>query len=141
MNSSVMQGILDALNGDALILQYLHGARVFRGWINQDTIIPCITVIENNENSKPRVGYFNSGHRDNTPGIQIDIWISKSQEGFPSTNDDLDVIAQRIDEFMFHTGVTNTHLWEKVSTSEQFEPDTGLFHKALRYNFRYNLHD
>lgn len=141
MNSSVMEGILDGLNGDALILEYLGGAHVFRGWINQDTIIPCITVIENNENSKPRVGYAISGHRDNSSTIQIDIWISKSHEGFPCTNDDLDVIAQRIDEFLFHTGVTNTHLWDKVSTSEQFEPDTGLFHKALRYSFRYNLQD
>lgn len=142
MNLTIWSNILTPLNADATILSYLGGARVFRGWINQDTVIPCITVTENNETTTQRVGYLvNAHHRLNTVYVQFDVWVSKDTQGFPCTKDDLDTIAQYLDYFILHTGFTNTGLWEKVSTSEQFESDTALFHKALRYKFNYKLTD
>jgi len=141
MNSTILAAMLDALNADAVLVGYLGGARVFRGWINKDTVIPCVTITESNESSMSYAGYNASGHRKMRPGIQVDTWISKSHEGFPCNGDDLDVIANYVDWFIFHTGFTNTKEWERITTSEQYESDTLLFHKAMRYNFTYNQVD
>jgi len=108
--------------------------------------IPAVTVMENNEKSIPRVGYIAGPKtRDNSPTVQIDVWVSSADESFPCTGEDADMIAERIDQLLLDASspVTDTRAgtWQKTSSSQQHDEDTRIWHNALRYTFEYSLTD
>jgi len=145
MITTVFQAILDKLNTDATLLGYLGGAYCFRAKIYGPSRVPSITLLENNEPSKPRVGYNSSRRRDNNPTVQIDVWVSSADESFPCTGEDADLISNRIDELLLNSlsPVTGTMAgsWEKSSSSQQHEADPQIWHNALRYSFGYSVLD
>ena len=88
------------------------------------------------------MGYNTSKIRDNDPVVQVDLWASSQSETFPCTGEDLDLVADRVDAILLGISpVTGTYLWEKKTESSQFEDDTGIFHAARRYAFRYSVID
>jgi hypothetical protein len=144
MMTVVMQAILDLLNGDGTLTGYLGASsRCLLGWVNQDTIFPCVTVYEGSETSVPRVTYLNSKHRDCNPSVLIDTWVDRNHVGFPCTSLDLNTIADRVDELIFTTDISNTYGWVRSSSVELQENTTStrLIHKSRRYEFMYSVQD
>jgi hypothetical protein len=117
---------------------------------------PAVTLHENTEGitlfpgviaaeSQPAGSAFLS---TNTSVIQIDVWVS-SQGNYPTTGLDTDTIANRIDVLLCYDALNwiadpsganawDTHSWMRVSSSQQYEEDTSLWHNALRYRFDYH---
>jgi hypothetical protein len=97
--------------------------------------------MENNESSQPRVGYNTVKTRDNSPTIQIDVWVSSADESFPCTGEDCDLIANRIDELLLDSTAevtgTRSGTWKKASASQQQDQETNIWHNALRFTFEY----
>lgn len=134
MLSSVYGAVRNLLNADATMLSLLGGSYVYvanKSSVNQ---IPCITIIQNTENSKKRVSYDLFKVRDNRAVIQIDIWSKLSF---------LEVItvANRVDELLIPNTVSDTWGWEKISDSDQFEEENRIYHKSVRYEFSYKITD
>ena len=140
MIPEVMDSIRDALNADTTLQGYLGIDHVILGWPTERTVIPCVSIIENTEASRRRSCYTRHGHRDSLPVIQIDIWINREQEDFPNSLDDCETISAYIDGLLFKNGIANTKEWERVSESGP-RPDANLFHKTLRYSFKYSVTD
>jgi hypothetical protein len=145
MITSVFQAILDKLNADATLLTYLGGANCFRSKMTAPSQIPSVTLMENNESSTLRSGYNSSLKRDNSPTIQIDVWVSSTDESFPCTGEDADTISNRIDAVLLdaRTPATGTRAgtWKKTSSTQQHELNPGIWHNALRYTFNYLKQD
>jgi hypothetical protein len=146
MITTVFQAILDKLNGDATLQGYF-GTTFFayRASRVAPFVIPSLTLMENNEKSIPRTGYNAFKVRDNSPTIQIDVWVSSADESFPCTGEDADLIANRIDELLLNSSsaVTGTieGSWQKTSSSQQHEESERIWHNALRYGFMYSKTD
>jgi len=140
MMPTVLSSVRSLLNNDATLIEYLGINRVFLGWLTESMQIPCITISENNETSNQRPCYLIFKHRDNSPLVQIDLWVDRKGDGFPCTIEDVETIVSRVDALLFGTGVTNTRSWRRVSSSGPTEADN-LFHKALRYEFAYSVSD
>jgi len=147
MKGTVFQGILDKLNNDATLQGYFGSDFfAFRAGPLTPLAIPSITVMENTEKSKARVGYTTTAKtRDNSPTIQVDIWVSSGDESFPCTGEDADLIAERIDELLLDatSPVTGTKAgtWQKMGSSQQHESDERIWHNAPRYSFDYSTTD
>jgi hypothetical protein len=147
MKGTVYQAILDKLNDDATLQGYFGSTFfAFRAGPLTPLAVPSITLQENTEKSKPRVGYTTTAKtRDNSPTIQVDIWVSSGDESFPCTGEDTDLIAERIDELFLDatSEVTGTKAgtWEKMGSSQQHESDERIWHNALRYSFEYSITD
>ena len=95
---TIFQKILDKLQADDTLLGYLGGNYIFRAKMTAPFRVPSVTLMENNEKSAPRVGYINVAKiRDNSPTVQVDVWVSSADESFPCTGEDADLIANRID--------------------------------------------
>lgn len=108
----------------------------------QPAHIPSVTLLENNESSKLRVGYNSHRNRDNSPTLQVDVWIDTNQETAPCTGEDADMIAEQIDEILFAPGaVAGTYGWSRNSSTTQNDADIGGIHIARRYSFKYKLTD
>jgi hypothetical protein len=89
MIGTVFQAILDKLNDDATLQGYFSTTFfAFRAKSYAPFVVPSITLMENNEKSVPRVGYCTSKIRDNSPTIQVDVWVSSADESFPCTGED-----------------------------------------------------
>lgn len=134
MLSSVYASIRNLLKADATILSLLGGDYVYvthKSTVNQ---IPCITLIQNNENSKKRVSYDVFKVRENRAVIQIDVWSKLSYL-------EVITIANRIDELLVSNTVSDTWGWEKISDSDQFETENRIYHKSIRYEFLYKITD
>jgi hypothetical protein len=141
---TVMDTIYALLHEDATLITYLGAANVSIGWVNQDSVFPCVTVFGGSESSNPKFGYDFSGNRDNAPSVQIDVWIDKSHVApLPSTSRDLSVIADYVDKLIFAAHVTGTSGWRRNSYPEQQENSvlTTLFHKTMTYQFEYKTQD
>ena len=147
MIASVFQAILDKLNSDTILQGYFGSTFfAFRAKSYAPFTVPAITLMENTEKSKARVGYTTTAKvRDNSPTIQIDIWVSSADESFPCTGEDADLIAERIDQLLLNASspITGTvaGTWQKTSSSQQHEEDTRIWHNALRYSFAYSTTD
>lgn len=147
MIGTVFQAILDKLNDDATLQGYFGSTFfAFRARTDAPFTVPSITVAENNEKSKARVGYTTTAKiRDNSPTIQVDVWVSSADESFPCTGEDADLIAERIDALLLNASspVTGTiaGTWQKTSSSQQHEQDERIWHNALRYGFAYSMTD
>ena len=143
MNTTVFQAILDNLQADTTLTGYLGGAYIFRAKAVAPSQIPSVTLQTNNEKSDKRAGYNSSKHRDASPTIQIDVWVSDQHEGMPCTGEDADIIANRIDSTILNptSQITGTYGWSKTTESQQHEDETGIWHNALRYTFQYTLTD
>ncbi len=146
MITTIFQAILTKLNGDAILQGYFGSTSfAFRGKLLAPFSVPSITITENNEKSVPRVGYCTSKKRDNTPTIQVDVWVSSADESFPCTGEDADTIANRVDEILLDADTPTTGTlagtWQKTTSSQQHEDDTRIWHNALRYSFQYSKTD
>jgi len=80
MIGSVFQAILDKLNDDSVLKGYLGTwPFAFRARMEAPSQIPSITLMENSEKSKSRVGYATTAKiRDNYPTIQVEVWVSSA---------------------------------------------------------------
>jgi hypothetical protein len=142
MNVTILNALRDLLNDSATLQGYLGGTdRVVIGWINQDTVVPCITIWEAGESSTLRPGYNVYRHRDNATDIHIDTWINTRCGAFPQTSLDLNKIADYAEWLLFTTGVTGTRSWRRTSSNELEETNSGYFHKARTYSFEYKVSD
>lgn len=144
MITSVFQEILDKLNDDTTLQGYLGSTSfAFRAKAYAPFTVPSVTLMENTEKSTTRAGYRGSKVRENSPAIQVDVWVSSADESFPCTGEDADLIANRIEEVLMDgtTQVTGTTSWQKVSSSQQHENDERIWHNALRFSFRYSALD
>jgi hypothetical protein len=138
---TVMDAIYTLLHGDATLIGYLGGANnIYMGWINQDSLFPCVTIFPGNESSDPYFGYDQSGKRTTSPTVQIDVWIDKNQQApLPCTSRDLNVVADYVDKLIFSAHIAGTWGWRRNSYPEQQENTvlTTLFHKTMTYQFQY----
>lgn len=145
MTVAILASIINSLSADATILSYLGGDYVFRAKTTAPEQIPSITVKINNERSTPRPGYITTKKRDNYPTAQVDIWVSDAGDSFPHSGDDIDTIEGRIDEILLDASAppagTLAGTWEKESSTQDHEDETGIWHNALRYTFQYALSD
>lgn len=143
MKAAVFQAILTKLTSDATLVSRLGGALVYRRQTDRIGHIPSITISENTEASVPRVGYRTIRMRDNSPVLQVDIWVSGDDESSPNSGEDADLIAERVDELLLDASspVTGTQQWARTSSSQQFEDDVRVWHNALRYSFQYSITD
>lgn len=142
MRADVFAAIRDALLADTTLTGLLGGSYIYRARGVQPAHIPSITLLENNESSKLRVGYNTFRTRDQSPTLQVDIWIDTNQETAPCTGEDADMIAEQIDEILFAPGaVTGTYGWSRISSSTQHDEDIGGIHIARRYSFAYQTTD
>jgi len=72
--------------------------------------------------------------------IQVDIWASSDSDTSPNTGEDVDLIEQRLDwNFIYDTlhVVVGTFGWKGITSSQQYEEDTRLWHNTVRYGFEY----
>ena len=142
MNVSVFSAVFDLLRDNTDLQALLGGSYVYRAYGVTPTHIPSVTLLENNESSKLRTGYNSHRNRDNSPTLQVDIWIDTTQEDAPCTGEDADLIAEQIDEILFAPGaVAGTYGWTRNSSSTQNDADIGGIHIARRYSFKYKLTD
>ena len=142
MNVDVMDALRNLLNDNATLQGYLGGTdRVVIGWINADTVVPCITIWEAGESSTLRPGYNVFKHRDNATDIHIDTWINRNANSGPTTSRDLNVIADYAEWLLFTTGVTSTRSWRRTSSNELEDNSSGYFHKARTYSFENKVSD
>jgi len=143
MNVTIFQAIIDKLQADATLTGYLGGAYVFRSKKFAPSILPCITLLTNNESSTPRPGAATTKRRDASPTLQVDIWVSAASENFPCTGEDCDIIANRVDEVLLDAAapVIGTKAWRKETETQQNEDDPPIWHNGLRYSFTYSLID
>jgi hypothetical protein len=146
MITTIFQAILDKLNSDTTLQGYFGSTSfAFRASMAAPFSVPSITLMENNEKSIPRTGYNTFKIRDNSPTIQIDVWVSSADESFPCTGEDADLIANRIDELLLNSSSvvpgTIEGSWQKTSSSQQHEQDERVWHNALRYSFQYSKTD
>ena len=145
MITTVFQEILDTLNEDGILTGYIGANHCYRARMTAPSIIPSVTIMENNEKCTPRVGYDAVHVRDHACTVQVDIWVSSSDETFPCTGEDTDLIAERIDELLLNSRSevvgTRAGSWQKVSSSQQYEADEMIWHNALRYSFEYSKTD
>lgn len=135
MSKLVMKAVIDALKGDSSLTTLLGSANnITMTHISQTGSFPGVTVIQNTESAKKRVGYNAVKTRDQYPTIQIDCWTKKSlQEAYQ--------IADLVDILCVGDNISGTRCWQKVSDSDQFEEDVHVFHKALRYSYEYTITD
>jgi len=145
--AAILLDIRTLLDGDTILQgPAMLGAagHVFPGWRTDDMVLPCLTITENSESSVRRPTYGTSRHRDNSPTIQIDFWTSVDDSNAPTTDVEVDLICDRIDELLFKPGnVANTRSWRR-STTSPLSPDPDApreLHKALRYSFEYGVTD
>lgn len=142
MNTTIFAAILDLLRSDTGLVSLLGGAYVYRSHGVTPARIPSVTLLENNESSKLRTGYNTRRDRDNSPVLQVDVWIDTNQPDPPCTGEDADMIAEQIDKALFAPGaVPGTRSWTRNSGTTQNDEDIGGVHKALRYSFAYKLTD
>lgn len=141
MNPTIFASILDLLRADSELITLLGGAYVYRAKGVDPAHIPSVTLLENNESSKLRPGYNLFRTRDQSPTLQVDIWIDTNQDDAPCTGEDADLIAERIDEILFVSPPSGTHGWSRTSSSTQHDEDIGGVHIARRYSFSYALVD
>lgn len=146
MITTIFQAILDKLNSDTTLQGYFGSTSfALRASMAAPFSVPSITLMENNEKSIPRTGYNTFKIRDNSPTIQIDVWVSSADESFPCTGEDADLIANRIDELLLNSSSvvpgTIEGSWQKTSSSQQYEQDERIWHNALRYSFQYSKTD
>lgn len=142
MRSDVFAAIRDALLADTTLTGLLGGSYIYRARGVQPANIPSITLLENNESSKLRACYNQFKTRDQSPTLQVDVWIDTNQETAPCTGEDADLIAEQIDEILFAPGaVAGTYGWSRNSSTTQNDADIGGIHIARRYSFKYKLTD
>jgi len=139
---SVFSAVIDLLRESVELQALLGGPYVYRAYGVNPAHIPSVTLTENNESSTPRPGYNRYRNRNNSPTLQVDVWINTFQEESPCTSEDADMIADKIDELLFAPdAVAGTYGWTRNSRSTQNDADIGGIHIAIRYSFGYVIND
>jgi len=143
MRAEIFQAIRSKLLLDTVLTSYIGEEQVFRSKPGAIITVPAVTLQPNSESSVVRAGYNNSKVRDNNPVLQVGVWVSANADGFPCSGEDADVIVGRIDAILLDAAspIPGTSGWMKVTSSQQYEGDTGLWHNAARYSFRYSVID
>lgn len=136
MHVVVLNSIIDKAKNDApLVAMVGTASNIFRAKSLFPARVPAVTFKPAGGDSKQRVGYNASKHRDNSPTLQVEVWIK-------TTGEDADAIADRLDEiYLSSTPVTNTRSWYRATRSSQYEDDTNMFHVSIRYTFAYSVQD
>ena len=162
MTSSIIFGaILDRLNNDAALMALLGktvgDAACFRAQRKAPISTPSVTMRIAPEPSELFCGtdyaistpVTNALLATNYPTIQLDIWVSSESSTTPNTGQDADAIEAQIDLLLrlntpgwkyYDSGgnlLFRTHGWRKITTSQQYEDDTSLWHNVVRYEFWY----
>lgn len=162
MISSVIFGaILDRLNADATLMALMGktvgDAPCFRAQRKAPISTPSVTLRIAPEPSELFCGTDNAISTPvtnallatNSPTIQLDIWVSSESSTTPNTGQDADAIETRIDILLrlntlgwkyYDSGgnlLFRTHGWRRITTSQQYEDDTSLWHNVVRYEFWY----
>lgn len=161
MNATIFGAILDRLNADATLMT-LMGKTVgdnpcFRAQRKAPIYTPSVTLRAAPEPSELFCGtdyaintpVTNALLATNSPTIQLDIWVSSESSTTPNTGQDADAIEARIDLLLRlntpgwkyydseGTLLFRTHGWRRITTSQQYEDDTSLWHNVVRYEFWY----
>ena len=141
MRADVFASIRNALLADPTLVGLLGGPYIYRARGVDPAHIPSITLLENNESSKLRACYNTFKTRDQSPTLQVDVWIDTNQADSPCTGEDADDIAERIDYVLFSSPPAGTRSWSRTSSSTQHDEDIGGVHIARRYSFAYQTTD
>ena len=134
MTKAIIKAVRDAMLAHTTLTTALGGNYIYFSEIMQTNQIPSITMRINTESSYKRVGYNASKKRDNSATLQCDIWSKSSRQ---QTYE----IADILEALLMGENVTNTRCWTKTSDSDQYEADTEIYHKALRFTFDYTITD
>lgn len=134
MTTAILKAIRDKILVTTAITTLLGGNYVYTAEIMQTNQYPSITLRLSTEGSKKRVGYNAIKKRDNTPILQADIWSKSSRYQTYK-------IADALDALLMPDAVANTRCWLKIGDGDQYEIDTGVYHKAMRYSFDYTITD
>lgn len=134
--TDVLVSILAKLDADAPLRALLGGAdRVWFGHLSQAEAIPGVYLTGGDtDTSTPRLGYRETGIRDNNDTVQVDAWALT-----PELCRDL---VKRIDPILF-AGVTGTDGWLRIGgMAPDRDPDRPeLWHATARYSFNYPIQD
>lgn len=162
MTSSIIFGaILDRLNNDATLMALLGktvgDAACFRAQRKAPISTPSVTMRMAPEPSELFCGtdyaistpVTNALLATNYPTVQFDIWVSSESSTTPNNGQNADAIEARIDILLrlntpgwkyYDSGgnlLFRTHGWRKITTTQQYEDDTSLWHNVVRYEFWY----
>lgn len=134
MIESIYKSIRTLLKDDGELQAILGGPYVYVSHVSQTNQIPSVTILEQSGTSKKRTCYDIFSIREDHPTVQIDCWSKRSR---------LETVkmADRIDKLLIADNIINTWGWERISSRDMFEFDTGIYHIPLRYRFAYKILD
>jgi hypothetical protein len=153
LRTDIFDAIVKKANDDTLLQGLLKGTkRCFRYMRLSPEQLPAVTFKEQGETSKlqPCVeACYAAGNaiiRVNAPLLQVDVWVNSQSSTAPNTAEDADAIANRLCEiyldarsFVTTESGKDTHGWQQVSSTQMLEPDTLIWHNALRFTFEYHV--
>jgi hypothetical protein len=132
VNPTTLGTIITILKADATLTTLLGGQYIYPGYLSQALGLPCVTVTENTESSKKRVGYVNQKTRDQTAVIQVDALVSGGSSAAA------DAVMARVERVLVSDTVTDTHGWEKIgSGAPEYDEPTRAYHVMARFRFEY----
>jgi hypothetical protein len=135
MKAALTAAIIDLLRADPALTTLLGGATaIFPGHISQGYQFPCVTVLENSETGKKRLGYFDQKTRDQAAVIQVDVWMKTSYL-------EAETVMNRVEAVLIPDPIDTTWGWEKMAEAVSFEPDLAVYHVMSRFRFEYSITD
>ncbi|HIH03774.1 MAG TPA: DUF3168 domain-containing protein [Methanoregulaceae archaeon] len=132
MISTVKAAAIDQLKDDTAVKALLGGEFVYPGHFAGTQKIPGCYVT-GSDRTAPRPGYMTSRHRD----VEAELVVNAFHAGTAKQADDL---ATAVDTCLAGSPLANTHGWQS-RTTEQFEEDSRLHHRTVRFEFSYSLQD
>jgi hypothetical protein len=161
VNTVIMDRIIAKLNGDSTLLTMLGVTTLdpanppcFRSQRLSPSKIPSVTIRNAGTPTKPLPGIDHASLiagsllADENPTIELNAWVSSeggvSPDGlsYPQTGEDADQIISRCDYLLIGDRVNpvqDTIQWNGISTSQQYEVETGYWHNLRRYTFSYYM--
>ena len=133
MIAAVKTAAITALRTDATIKTLLGGEHVYPGHFSGTQQIPGLYVT-GSERSATLPGYKETGRRRCDPELLVNLFHD-------GTVLQADTLADAVDPVLFGGAVPKTGGWKLESRTEQFEEDTRLHHRTLRYSFTYTVED
>lgn len=125
---------MDALNASTTLKAIIGATNpVKMSQSNKVAVFPSVTFFENSETGKKMVGYNSSKNRWHDNVLQIDIFSKTSWEQTMEMEEIVDKILI--------ANITGTISWIKIYQNNLFEEDTNLYHKVIRYSFKYLITD
>lgn len=161
VNTVILDRILAKLNGDATLLELLgvltldpEDPPCIRAQRLAQIRIPSVTIRDAGTPTTLMPGIDAASQitgalvADENPTIELNVWVGSeggiSPDGisYPQTGEDADRIMERCDYLLLGDRlhpVQDTIRWNGVSTSQQYEVETGYWHNLRRYTFSYYL--